>query len=211
MSHASPRGPKWRSDSAPPQRRARAQHATPEPPPAPAREHEAHDPARITAHQSHIAQHSTATCIQHLAQHHTQSKHSHTHHLPSGGDLRLAGETQNDSNTFVRSHRQSITAHARQQHNKDNTVATMLFQSTQRTTCCCTCSRKTQHGQSESFRSRSVRVVPGSATRGAHERGRSARVSTDHARTTQGLTPSLISLFSEAYYLWNWKKKYEVS
>jgi hypothetical protein len=26
----------------------------------------------------------------------------------------------------------------------------------------------------------------------------------------QGLTPSLISLFSEAYYLWNWKKKYDV-
>ena len=67
----SPRGQKWRSDSAPPQRRARAQHATPEPPPAPAREHAAHDPARITAHQSHIAQHSTAPCIQHLAQQHT--------------------------------------------------------------------------------------------------------------------------------------------
>ena len=113
--------------------------------------------------------------------------HSHTHHLPSGGDTRLAGEIQNDSDTCIRSHRQNIIAHAQQQHNKNNTVATMLFQSTQRTTCCCTCSRKTQHGQSESFRSRSVRVVPGSATRGAHERGRSARVSTDHTQTTQGL------------------------
>ena len=64
-----------------------------------------HDPARITAHRSPDPQRSTAPYSQHLAQHHTQSMHEHTHHLPSGGDTRLAGEIQNDSNTFIRSHR----------------------------------------------------------------------------------------------------------
>ena len=80
----SPRGQKWRSDSAPPQRRARAQHATPEPLPALAREHAAHDPARITAHRSPDPQRSTAPYSQHLVQHHTQSMHAHNP-LPAFG------------------------------------------------------------------------------------------------------------------------------
>jgi hypothetical protein len=67
----SPRGQKWRSAAARPERRTRAQSATHEPRPALARGHAAHDPARITAQQSPIAQHGTASCIQHLAQQHT--------------------------------------------------------------------------------------------------------------------------------------------
>ena len=103
----------WRSDSAPPQRRARAQHATPEPPPAPAREHAAHDPARITAHQSHIAQHSTAPCIQHLAQQHTFCTLQHP--LPAFGwrHPASAGEIQKDTKGCARAHR--ITGQQRPQ------------------------------------------------------------------------------------------------
>jgi hypothetical protein len=45
----------------------------------------------------------------------------------------------------------------------------------------------------------------------ANETGpQTVRQETYSGYRAQGLTPSLISLFSEAYYLWNWKKKYEV-
>ena len=124
---------KWRSVSAAPRRPARAQNARLTRRPAPAREHAPRDPAPCTASRSHGPHNSTTPYSQHLAQHHTQSMHSHTHHLPSGGDLRLAGEIQKDSRSYIRSHRKKNVAHEQRKSNKHNNMATGLFQSTQRT------------------------------------------------------------------------------
>ena len=117
---------------------------------------------------------------------HTIHALTHTHHLPSGGDLRLAGEIQKDSRSYIRSHRKNNVAREKQQHNKDNNLAALLFQSKQRMTCCSNCSFRTQHGQSDPLPNRPAPFVPDSASRGAHKRGRSARMSTDHTRTTLG-------------------------
>ena len=123
----SPRGQKWRSAPGGPERRTRAQSATHEPRHALAREHAAHDPARITAHESPDAQHSTAPYTQHLAQQHIQSMHSHTHYLPSGGDTQQCWRDQKDSKSCIRSHRQNNVAHEQQKGSKHNKLATVLF------------------------------------------------------------------------------------
>jgi hypothetical protein len=75
--------------------------------------------------------------------------HTHTHNLPSGGDLRLAGENQKDSNTFIRSHRSNNVAHNECQHNKNKTCPTPVFQSEQRKKGCSNCSRKNVHSRNE--------------------------------------------------------------
>ena len=79
------------------------------------------------------------------------------------------------------------TSHTRSSSTtKTTTWRALLFQSKQRMTCCSNCSFRTQHGQSDPLPNRPAPFVPDSASRGAHKRGRSARMSTDHTRTTLG-------------------------
>ena len=113
----------------------------------------------------------------------THTLHALTHPPPAFGRRHPACRRDSkDSNMCIRSHRQRIIAHEKQQHNKDNNLAALLFQSKQRMTCCSNCSFRTQHGQSDPLPNRPAPFVPDSASRGAHKRGRSARMSTDHTR-----------------------------
>ena len=66
----------WRSDSAPPQRRARAQHATRTRHPASAREHATPDPAPCTARPPQHAQHDPAKHNTHCATKHSSTQHT---------------------------------------------------------------------------------------------------------------------------------------
>ena len=80
---------KWRSDSAPPQRRASAQHATHTRHAASARDHATPDPAQCTARPQHHAQHDPALQTHNMRQNTPANSTLHTAHGTAGPIGRL--------------------------------------------------------------------------------------------------------------------------